>query len=130
MAYAVAYFVVDVLAVFLFIVVGRDALAVPFSGDLALAWPYFAGTVLGWIVGRVWKAPRAVRWTGVIVWVATVAIGLLLRFAIGQPIDSRYAVITFIALGMFLLGWRALAWVLVALFGREKEKVVDEKYRR
>lgn len=129
-ARAVAYFVVDVVVVLLFVVAGRDTRGSDFSGTLLEALPFLAGTVLGWAISKAWRTPRAVKWSGVLIWVCTVAVGLPVRELLGEATDSRFIVITFIALGMFVLGWRGAAWVLDALFGRAIERPVDEKYRR
>ena len=129
-ARAAAYFVVDIVVVLLFVVAGRDTRGSDFSGTFVEALPFLAGTALGWALAKAWRQPRAVRWSGVVIWVCTVAIGLPVRELLGESTDSRFIVITFIALGMFLLGWRGAAWVLDAFFGRATEKPVDEKYRR
>lgn len=127
---AAVYFTIDLVVVFLFVVAGRDTRGSGFSGTLLEALPFLAGTVLGWIIAKAWRYPRAVLWSGVVIWVCTVAVGLPVRELLGDATDSRFIVITFIALGMFLLGWRGIAWVLDALFGRAIERPVDEKYRR
>jgi len=129
-AKAVAYFAVDAVVLVLFVVAGRDTRESTAAATLAEAAPFLVGAGVGWLVARGWRAPRAVRWTGVVVWGAATAVGLALRVALGQPTDTRFVVITFVSLGLFLCGWRAIAWVLEALFGRAMPKVVDEKYRR
>lgn len=129
-AAAIGYFLVDVVVVMLFIYAGRETRGIALLDDVLEAVPFLLGILAGWLVGRVWRAPRLVLWPGIIVWVSTVAVGLAVRVLIGAPTDSRFMFITFISLGVFLLGWRGLAWMLDALFGRARPKVVDEKYRR
>ncbi len=129
-AAASAYLFVDIIVVLLFIYAGRETRGSGFGEEFAAAAPFFVGTAVGWLVGRVWRAPRAVLWSGLIVWISTVVVGLLLRSLLGEPTDSRFVFVSFITLGAFLLGWRGIAWILDALFGRALPKVVDEKYRR
>ena len=129
-AKAVAYLALDLVVVFLFIVAGRDTRGAGFAGSVLEALPFFAGTLLGWGVSRAWRHPRSVLPAGIVIWLGTVVVGLPVRAWVGDPTDTRFVSITFVALGVFLLGWRAIAWVLDALFGRALEKVVDEKYRR
>jgi len=100
------------------------------EGFLASAWPYLAGLLLAWLVARAWRAPRALAWTGIRVWIITAAVALVLRSIVYEPVESGYAILSAVAVGVFLLGWRGIAFVLVALFGRAREPVVDAKYRR
>ena len=129
-AAAIGYLLIDVVVVMLFIYAGRETRGIALLDDVLEAVPFILGILTGWLVGRVWRAPRLVLWPGIIVWVSTVVVGLAVRVLIGAPTDSRFMFITFISLGVFLLGWRGLAWMLDALFGRARPKVVDEKYRR
>ncbi|MBC7725279.1 MAG: DUF3054 domain-containing protein [Burkholderiaceae bacterium] len=129
-ALATGYFLIDVTVVLLFIYAGRETRGVSLIEDLAQGGPFVAGIIVGWLGGRVWRAPRRVMWQGIAVWVSTVVIGLALRVASGDPTDSRFMFITFISLGAFLLGWRGVAWILDALFGRARPRVVDDKYRK
>jgi chromate transport protein ChrA len=109
---AVAAFVVDVALVLLFAAVGRRSHAESGAvvGVLRTAWPFVAGLVLGWVVALGWHrtAPLRVR-DAVPVWVLTVAGGMLLRVATGAGTAPSFVVVATVVLGVFLLGWRALA---------------------
>lgn len=129
-AAAIGYLLFDVIVVLLFIYAGRETRGAQFIDDLAEAAPFGLGIAVGWLVGRVWRSPRLVLWSGIVVWISTAVVGLTVRTFTGAPTDSRFVFITFISLGVFLLGWRAVAWILDALFGRALPKVVDEKYRK
>ena len=129
-ASVVGYLLLDLLVVFLFIYAGRETRGSGLGERLIEGLPFFAGVLAGWGAGRVWQAPRIVMWKGIIVWGSTAGVGMLLRLVTGEPTDSRFVFITFIALGVFLVGWRGAAWVLDVLFGRVFPKVVDEKYRK
>ena len=71
-----AAFVVDAALVLLFAAVGRRSHAESGAvlGVLLTAWPFLAGTVLGWVVALGWRraAPLGVR-DGIPVWVCAVA---------------------------------------------------------
>ena len=109
---AAAAFVVDAALVVLFAAVGRRSHAESGAvlGVLLTAWPFLAGTVLGWVVAVAWRrrAPLGVR-DGVPVWVCAVAAGMLLRVATGTGTAFSFVVVATVVLGVFLLGWRALA---------------------
>lgn len=109
---AVVAFVVDVGLVLLFAAVGRRSHAESGAvvGVLRTAWPFLAGLVLGWVVALGWRrtAPLRVR-DAVPVWLLTVAGGMLLRTATGAGTALSFVVVATVVLGVFLLGWRALA---------------------
>lgn len=124
------YLVLDVAAVLLYVASDRFTTSSGFGGILAAAWPFLAGLVVGWVVARAWRSPRRVAWTGVIVWLGVVVVGMPVRALVVQPLPYAFVFVSFVAIGLLLLGWRAIGWILDALFGREERKVVDEKYRR
>jgi len=109
---AVVAFVLDVGLVLLFAAVGRRSHAESGAvlGVLRTAWPFLAGLVLGWVVALGWRrtAPLGVR-DALPVWVLTVAGGMLLRVATGAGTALSFVVVATVVLGVFLLGWRALA---------------------
>ena len=94
----------------LFVVIGRanhgeDGL----RGVLGTWWPFLVGLVIAWLVLRAWRTPLQLVWTGLGVWAITVIVGLLLRVASGQGVQLSFVVVTFLVVGVFLLGWRAIA---------------------
>ncbi|HEY3684254.1 MAG TPA: DUF3054 domain-containing protein [Streptosporangiaceae bacterium] len=101
----------DVVVVLVFVAIGRashqegDALL----GIAATAWPFLAGLVVGWVVVRAWRAPYAVVPAGVAAWVAAVVVGMLLRVVSGQGTAVAFVIVATVFLGVFLLGWRAVA---------------------
>jgi hypothetical protein len=66
------------------------------------------------LVTRSWRDPRGIVWTGIGIWLSTVAVGVLLRGVSGQGVQLSFVIVTAIVLAIFLVGWRALA----PLFGR------------
>lgn len=104
--------VVDVLLVIVFTGIGRASHgeSVSGSGLLATAWPFLAG----WLVGEVLVllVARARPYglvAGLLVWVPTVLVGMLLRAATGAGVQTSFVVVATIVLGVFLLGWRGVA---------------------
>lgn len=104
--------VCDLVCVLVFTLVGTASHAT--SGDLAhvalVGLPFVVGLAVGWVATRAWRAPAQVWPTGVAVWFATVALGLVLRPALGVGgLEVSFAVVTAAFLGATMLGWRALA---------------------
>lgn len=103
--------VLDACCVLVFVVIGRashtrgEALA----GIASTAWPFLAALAAGWVLARAWRRPLALAPAGVVVWLATVALGMVLRVVSGQGTAAAFIVVALVFLGLFLLGWRALA---------------------
>lgn len=100
----------DVALVLVFVLIGRASHDEnPVLGALVTLWPFLIGLAVGWAVSRGWRAPLSIVRTGLPIWTATVIVGMLLRFASGQGVQPSFIVVTGIVLGAFLLGWRAIA---------------------
>ena len=56
---------------------------------------------------RGWRRPTALVPTGVVVWVRTVAVGMLLRKATSQGVAVSFVVVASAVTAVLLLGWRA-----------------------
>jgi hypothetical protein len=112
-------FMIDVVAVALFVVIGRrnhhEAGNVLF-GASKIAAPFLIALVVGWVVGRsVADADRAplTNRVGLVVWACTVVLGLALRRIVFQRGTAiAFIIVATITLGVFLLGWRAVARVM------------------
>ena len=102
-------FLLDVVLVVVFVLIGRASHNEGPLGTLTTLWPFLAGLAIGWIGARAWRTPLALRWTGLTVWAATVIVGMLLRAVAGQGVQFGFVVVTTIVLGVFLLGWRGIA---------------------
>ena len=108
-----AYLVVDVIAVLVFCAVGRRSHAegITVSGVATTAWPFLTGTVLGWVVSRGWRRPTAVVPTGVVVWLCTVVVGMVLRKATSAGVAASFVVVASSVTATLLRGRRAaLGW--------------------
>src|SRR5581483_4143961 len=103
-----AWLAVDVVGVLVFCAVGRrshdEGLNV--TGIAVTAWPFLTGTVIGWLVSRGWRRPMALAPTGVVVWLCTVVIGMLLRKATSAGVAASFVVVASSVTAVLLLGWR------------------------
>ncbi len=110
-----AWLGMDVIGVLVFCAVGRrshdEGLNV--MGVATTAWPFLTGTVVGWLVSRAWRRPTAVAPTGVIVWLCTVVVGMLLRKASSAGVAASFVVVAASVTAVLLLGWRAVAELAV-----------------
>jgi Protein of unknown function (DUF3054) len=104
-----AWLSVDVIGVLAFCAVGRRSHAEGLSvtGIATTAWPFLAGTVIGWLASRAWQRPTAVVPTGVVVWLCTVAVGMLLRKASSAGVATSFVLVAASVTALLLLGWRA-----------------------
>jgi drug/metabolite transporter (DMT)-like permease len=109
----------DVVAVLVFAVAGRNAHDESSGAGtvVTIAAPFLIGLLVGWIVS--WRAgyePAAPR-TGLVVWVATVVVGLALRRTVwDRGVALSFVIVTALVLGALLVGWRAL-WVFAHRHG-------------
>ena len=104
----------DVVCVLVFCTIGRRSHAegLTVSGIAETAWPFLAGTAVGWLLVRGWRRPVAVVPTGVAVWVGTVVVGMLLRKATSAGVAVSFVVVASLATALLLLGWRVAAAVI------------------
>ena len=104
-------FVADLLVVLVFVAIGRrnHAEGVTAAGVVATAWPFAAGTTVGWAAARAWRAPTSALASGVPVWVTTIAVGMVLRRVSGEGTPISFVIVASVFLGTFLVGWRAVA---------------------
>ncbi|OBG21020.1 DUF3054 domain-containing protein [Mycobacterium sp. 852002-51057_SCH5723018] len=100
----------DVLAVLVFCALGRRSHAEGLSvtGVATTAWPFLTGTIVGWLVSRGWRQPTRVAPTGAIVWLCTVAVGMVLRKTSSAGVAASFVVVAASVTAVLLLGWRAV----------------------
>lgn len=98
----------DAICILVFAIVGRvsHAEGVGLAGVLQTAWPFLTGYLLG-LVAAGGRSPLSRRFA-VRVWVATVAVGMLLRLLTGAGVPLSFVVVTTLVLGALLLGWRGV----------------------
>ncbi|MGU3584251.1 DUF3054 domain-containing protein [Rhodococcus sp. C26F] len=113
---------IDVVLVVVFAVLGRSSHdeVLDLVGLAGTAWPFLGGLTVGWFF-TAWlyrdkfDAFAAVP-TGLLVWVSTLVVGMLLRAVTGQGTATAFIIVATIFLGLFLVGWR----VVVGLLQRRK----------
>ena len=105
----------SVLVVLVFAAVGRrnhgeaDAL----TDIVTTAWPFVVGAIVGWIVLVVMKRlPGRSLTSGVIVWLTTVIVGMILRQVSGHGTAVAFVIVALAFNGACMLGWRLVARVL------------------
>lgn len=105
-----AYLAADVLGVLAFCAVGRRSHAegLTVTGVATTAWPFLTGTLVGWLASRGWRQPARVAPTGVIVWLCTVGVGMVLRKVSGAGVATSFMVVAASVTAVLLLGWRAV----------------------
>jgi hypothetical protein len=110
----------DALVVAVFVAIGRSAHhhVMSWGGFASTAWPFGTGLLIGWT----WVLARGRRVSslasGVVVWLATVAVGMLLRVEFGQGTAVAFVAVALGFLGALMLGARLLARVLRARMSR------------
>ncbi|MFT2708324.1 DUF3054 domain-containing protein [Clavibacter zhangzhiyongii] len=107
--------VLDAALIVVFALVGRASHGEDLapSGVLGTAWPFLAGGLAGWIVARAWRSPSRVVPTGLVVWAVAVVVGVVLRALTGEGVVVPFVITTAIILAILMLGWRAIAALVV-----------------
>jgi len=98
----------DIVGVLLFCAIGRRSHAegLTVAGVADTAWPFLFGAAVGWGLSRAWRQPAAVVPTGVVVWLCTVVVGMLLRKASSAGVAVSFVIVATAATAVMLLGWR------------------------
>ncbi|KAA0086400.1 DUF3054 domain-containing protein [Mycolicibacterium sp. P9-64] len=99
----------DVVCVLVFCTIGRRSHAegITIAGVAETAWPFLTGTAVGWLAARAWRQPSALAPTGLVIWLSTVVIGMLLRKATSAGTAISFVVVASLVTAILLLGWRA-----------------------
>ena len=100
--------VADVVGIIVFVTIGRrnhDEGVAP-AGVIETAAPFVIAALVGWLVARGWKSPVAVG-TGAIIWVTTVALGMVLRkLVFDDGTATAFVIVATVFTGAVLNGWR------------------------
>ena len=107
--------IIDVCCVVVFVAIGRAAHhhGESAGGLVSTAWPFLAGLAAGLAATRAWRRPAAIVPAGLGAWLGTVAVGMLLRVVAGQGTALAFIGVALAFLGLFLLGWRVVAAILL-----------------
>jgi peptidoglycan/LPS O-acetylase OafA/YrhL len=109
----------DCCAVLAFVAIGRhthhdgDSL----TGIWHTAWPFLAGLAIGLAAARSWRRPLAIVPSGVGAWLGAALAGMAIRVLAGQGTAAAFIVVTLAFLGLFVLGWRVVARLILARRG-------------
>ncbi|WP_343232897.1 DUF3054 domain-containing protein, partial [Tsukamurella sp. 8F] len=124
---------VDLAVVLVFAGIGRDSHGEGLAPTqiLTVAWPFLVATGVGWALAYTLSQVRSTNPEthtfhplrlfpdGTIIWVATVAVGMVARALLTtRGIAPSFVVVAAVFLGLFLLGWRAVATRLLARAAR------------
>lgn len=100
--------VADVVGIIVFVTIGRrnhDEGVAP-AGVIETAAPFVIAALAGWLIARGWKSPVAIG-TGAIIWVTTVALGMVLRkFVFDDGTATAFVIVATVFTGAVLNGWR------------------------
>jgi hypothetical protein len=110
-----ASLVLDVCCVLAFVALGRHAhhQASGAAGLWRTAWPFLTGLAAGLVAARAWRQPDAIRPAGLGAWLGAAGIGMAVRVLAGQGTALAFIGVTFAFLGLFLLGWRVVAKIVL-----------------
>ncbi|MEW2479264.1 DUF3054 domain-containing protein [Mycobacterium sp. NPDC049093] len=103
-------FLVDLICVVVFCTIGRRSHAegLTVAGVAETAWPFLTGTVVGWLLSRGWQRPTSLAPTGVVVWISTVVVGMVLRKLTSAGVAVSFIIVASLTTALLLLGWRAV----------------------
>lgn len=104
--------VVDVVLVLIFAAIGRASHDENPAGFLLTAWPFLIALLVGHALAALLpgrpRRPWSLLW-GAVVWIVTVAGGMLIRVLSGDTAEVPFIIVATLVLGVFLVGWRAIA---------------------
>ncbi|WEK62246.1 MAG: DUF3054 domain-containing protein [Candidatus Microbacterium colombiense] len=108
-------FFVDAVLVLVFAVIGRASHDENPAGFLITAWPFLVALLIGHLLAALLpgrpRRPWSLAW-GAVVWIVTVAGGMLLRIVSGDTAQVAFIIVATVTLGVFLVGWRGIAALL------------------
>lgn len=117
--------IVDALFVLIFAAIGRASHEEDPAGFLLTAWPFLVALLVGHLVAALLpgrpRRPWSLLW-GAVVWVVTVAGGMLVRVLGGDTAEVPFIIVATVVLGVLLIGWRAIA----ALVRRRRATHTDD----
>ena len=95
----------DIFSVLLFVAIGRrnHKESAGISGVVKVALPFLIALVCSWVVSRAWQKPDATK-NGVVIWLVTVVLGLLLRNLIfDRGTATPFVIVATVVLGLSLI---------------------------
>lgn len=106
--------VIDLILVVVFAALGRRSHAegLDAAGILGTAAPFLIALVVFSCVVVVWREPNRLWPHGVVLWIGTVALGLILRVVFGATAAVPFIIVATIVLGVLLLGRRLVGMLI------------------
>lgn len=110
----IALFIIDLLLVAVFAALGRRSHTegLDAAGILGTAGPFLIALAIFSCITMVWREPNRIWPHGIVTWIGTVALGLIIRVVGGDTAATPFIIVATIVLGIFLLGRRAIATLL------------------
>ncbi|BAH53459.1 DUF3054 domain-containing protein [Rhodococcus opacus] len=108
----------DVVLVIVFCAIGRRSHdeANALTGLATTAWPFLSGLAVGWLATVALYRDKFDAFlivpTGIVVWLSTLVVGMVLRVVSGQGTAFSFVIVAGTVLAVFLLGWRAVARIV------------------
>jgi hypothetical protein len=110
-ALVVVSFLVDVTCIVLFVILGRrnhHETGSFVEATLKVAAPFLIALAVGWVVARGWRNPTGLG-TVAVVWVVTIALGMVLRnLVFDRGTASAFVIVAAVVTFVLLFGWRLL----------------------
>ncbi|MCD6638603.1 MAG: DUF3054 domain-containing protein [Nocardioides sp.] len=109
----------DLVLVVLFAVAGRSSHeeGLTLGGIAHTAWPFVVGLLVGWAVILLRRTPPASLAAGLLVWLATLLGGMVLRVLTDAGTALPFVVVATLVTGALLVGWRLLVSAAGARWG-------------
>lgn len=107
----IAWFVFDVVVVLVFVVIGRHTHdhGETLGGVFSTTWPFGVGLIVGWVGVLVSHRPPSGIRGGIVIWLSTVVLGMVLRVVAGQGTAIAFIAVALGFLALFMLGARVVA---------------------
>ena len=104
----------DIVSILVFVALGRsshDEGGNAVTEAVKVAAPFLIALAIGWLVARAWTSPTAPT-TGMVIWVVTIAGGMVLRhFVFDRGTALAFIIVASAFTLLFLVGWRfAFEW--------------------
>jgi hypothetical protein len=98
----------DLLVVLLFVGIGRSTHhhVLDLVGMISTTWPFAVGLTIGWLIVLLRHQRLVSLGAGVEVWLATVALGMIVRVIAGQGTALAFIFVALGFLGTLMLGLR------------------------
>jgi hypothetical protein len=123
------WFALDVLVVLVFVAIGRSTHhhVASVGGLASTTWPFGVGLLVGWAGVLVRGRSGSSLASGVVVWLATVTMGMVLRVISGQGTAVAFIAVALGFLGAFMLGARLVVNALRRRSWRSPQKKMAQR---